>query len=288
MSLKPFGCSCLVFRGTALPPPSQTLLDPISDNNLATLTSAIQSTSTPLQPVLNLLLGHAVAHNAINTIPYLVSLGACPLSDPTYDHLYKSTNRPSFKCLIECGLLDINTDLEPLGTFLLLAAQHNDPSHVEYCLQHGADPNQGTYAFRWSALATAVEYNAGLDVLDLLIAGGADVNGSDALHTAAEQGRIEMLKFLLIEKGADVNTVGFEYCLSDSKALEAGPALHFAVDGDHVEAVRILIENGADVTLRDVQGRTALERAIEKEKDEVRLYLDKAGSKSLSDGEMAV
>ena len=286
MSLKTSGCSCLVFRGTALPPPSQTLLDPISNNDLATLTSAIQSTCTPLQPVLNLLLGHAVEHNSLTTIPFLIRLGACPLSDPTYDLLRRARNRPSFHCLIESNLLDINTDLEPLGSFLLLAAQHNDPSHVEYCLQHGADPNQGTYAFRWSALATAVEYNAGLDVLALLIAGGADVNGSDALHTAAERGRIEMMKFL-IEKGADVNTVGFEYCLSDSKALEAGPALHFAVDGNHVEAVKILIENGSDVTLRDVKRRTALERAIEKEKDEVRLYLDKAGSKSLSDGEMA-
>lgn len=74
-------------------------------------------------------------------------------------------------------------------------------------------------------------------MVDLLIAGGADVNGSDALHTAAEKGRLKMMEFL-IAKGADAYAVGFEYSVSDIKAEEAGAALHYAVDGNNVLRLR--------------------------------------------------
>lgn len=255
--------------------PPSALLAPIENNELATLSSAIEISGSPSLPILNELLAHAIRHNATETIPHLVSLGASPLSHPSFDLLYTSTAFPSFQCLVETGKLDINIDLEAIGTYLILAVKRNNKSHVEFCLKHGADANQGTYAFRWSALATAAEYDADLDIVDLLIAGGADLNSSDALHTAAEKGRYEMVKFL-IGKGANVNEVGFEYCLSDSKYDEAGTALHFAVDANNTEVAKLLLENGADVAIRDAKGRTAMERATEKGMDDIRLYLDKA------------
>ena len=259
--------------------PPSTLLTPIENNELATLTSAVQTSGSPNLPTLNDLLAHAIRHNAIKTIPYLVSLGASPLSDPSFDMLWKSAAFPSFQCLVETGLLDINIDLEAIGTFLILAVHRNNKAHVEFCLKHGADANLGTYALRWSALAMVAEYNVNLDIVDLLIAGGVDLNSSDALHTAAENGRHNMVRFL-IRKGANVNAIGFEYCLSGSKANEAGTALHFAVDANNTEVAKLLIENGADVTIRDVKGRTVLERANEKGMDNVRLYLDEIGRAS--------
>lgn len=259
--------------------PPSALPAPIENNDLATLTSAIRVSGSLSLPILNELLAHAIRHNAIKTIPYLVSLGASPVSDPPFDLLYTSAAFPSFQCLVQTGMLDINIDLEPLGTFLILAVKRNNKSHVEFCLKHGADANLGTYAFRWSALATAVEYDADLDIVDLLIAGGADLSSSDALHTAAEKGRYRMVKFL-IGKGANVNVVGFEYCLSDSKANEAGTALHFAVDANNTEVAKLLFENGADVAIRDVKGRNAMERATEKGMDDIRLYLDEASRDS--------
>jgi len=224
---------------------------------------------------LNELLTHAIGHNAIKTIPYLVSLGASPLSDPSFGLLYISAAFPSFQCLVENGILDINIDLEAIGTYLILAVKRNNRSQVEFCLKHGADANFGTYAFRWSALATVAEYDVDLGIADLLIAGGADLNNSDALHTAAEKGHYEMVKFL-IGKGANVNVVGFEYCLSDSKADEAGTALHFAVNANNIEVAKLLLENGADVAIRDVKGRNAMERATGKGMDDIRLYLYEA------------
>lgn len=111
--------------------------------------------------------------------------------------------------------------------------------------------------------------------MNLSIAGWADLNSSDALHTVAERGRYEMVKFL-IGKGANVNAFGFEYCIGDSKFAEAGTALHFAVDANDTEVAKLLLENGVDVMIRDVKGRNAMERATEKGMDDVRLYLDEA------------
>jgi len=271
------GHSITILMPSASPP--SALLAPVEHNELATLTSASQGSGPPSLPILNELLAHAISHNAINTIPYLVSLGASPLTDQSFNLLYTPAAFPSFQCLVENDMLDINIDLEPLGTFLILAVKWNDKPQVEFCLQHGADPNISTYAFRWSALATAAEYDADLAIIDLLIASGADLNNSDALHTAAERGRHAMVKFLL-EKGADPNAIGFEYCLSDSKADEAGTALHFAVDANDTAVAKLLIESGADIAVRDVKGRTARERATEKGMEDVRLYLDKVGRDS--------
>jgi len=58
------------------------------------------------------------------------------------------------------------------------------------------------------------------------------------------------------------------------KADEAGTALHFAVDANNIEVAKLLLANGADVAIRDVQGRTAMERATEKGRNNIRLYLD--------------
>jgi hypothetical protein len=249
------------------------LLAPISNNDLPALISAIREYGSPSLQLLNDLLAHAIDHNAITTIPYLISLGASPLSDPPFSALYAPTAFPSFQHLILTGALDINLDLDPLGTFLILAVMGNKRSHVVWCLEHGADANQGTFASRWSPLAAAAEYEADVGMLESLIGGGAHVDGSDALHTAAEKGRGDMVGFLL-GRGADVNGVGFEYCVSDSKSGEAGTALHFAVDGGSVGVARVLVEKGADVRIRDVRGRTAMERAREKGMDGVRLYLE--------------
>ena len=137
--------------------PPQTLLTPIENNDLVTLTTATQTSGTPNPHILDELLAQAIGQNATKIIPYLVSLGASPLSDPPSNLLYKSTTFTSFQCLVENGLVNINTDLDPVGTFLILAVQRNNKSHVKFSLLNGADPNLGTLVFRWSALATAAE-----------------------------------------------------------------------------------------------------------------------------------
>jgi ankyrin repeat protein len=87
-----------------------------------------------------------------------------------------------------------------------------------------------------------------------MIASGFDVNCWDesnfrltsaesAIETAAGAGLVQMMD-LLISAGARVTT----YSLSA------------AASGGHADAVRLLLESGADATARDRFGATALER----------------------------
>ena len=125
---------------------SSAFMGPIESDNLVTLALALQAFGSPSLPMLNELLFHAIRHNAVNTIPYLVSLGAFPPLDPSVDVEYASSSWLSLQCLVKFGLLDINLNLESLGTFIILAVRRSDKSHMEFCLQHGADANQSTYA----------------------------------------------------------------------------------------------------------------------------------------------
>ncbi len=108
-----------------------------------------------------------------------------------------------------------------------------------------------------------------LFVLKLLLMHGADteacstrfpdesLGGNTALWFGAQgprTGREELLK-ILIAHGAEVNAAG-----------EFGwTPLHMAAWWNHPASVRVLLEKGADPAIKDAEGRTALELAMEKE-----------------------
>ena len=211
---------------------------------------------------LDKLLTHAIQHNAIHSIDYLMSIGASPVSGAAFEKLLSSSNFATFQHLIKQGTLDINQDLDWLGTFLILAVKRNNLEHVSFCLKHGANPNLGMFARVWTALATAAEYGASIKVVEELLISGADVKGSDALQTSAKKNRVDLIEILL-KNGADINEIGFENCVTDWIADESGSALHYAVDGGSVEAIALLFKKGANVGMKDTKGRTAAERGAE-------------------------
>lgn len=208
------------------------------------------------------LLAHAIEHNAVHCIDHLLSLGANPMSGTAFDKLLGSSSFATFQHLINRGTLDINQDLDWLGTFLILAIKRNNFQHVSFCLEHGANPNLGMFARVWTALATAAEYGASIQVVERLLTSGADMKGSDALQTSAKKNRVDMIQILL-KNGADIDEIGFENCVTDSIADDAGSALHYAVDGGSLEAIELLLKEGANAGMKDTKGRTAAERAVE-------------------------
>ena len=229
------------------------ITDAITSNNLDDLKSA-------LAEPFNRLLALAITNNSHLTIPHLIHLGGSVYSDPAFTALLASRTFPALVTLITKCNYDVNTNLDRLGTYLIISIKRNNADEVRTLLSHGADPNLGFYAHLYSPLASAVEYGASVDIVDMLIRAGATVHESDALHIAAMKARVDVLHRLL-DSGADVNEIGFEYSAIEHFAEMAGSGLHFAVDGGSEEVVRLLLERGADWRLKDAQGRTALERA---------------------------
>ena len=80
----------------------------------------------------------------------------------------------------------------------------------------------------------------------------ADEFGSTPLHTAAEEGAIEMVKIIL-EYPVNVN---------DQGALDDFSPLHYAAQKGFVEIVEMLIDKGADIHARAKNGNTPLFVAV--------------------------
>lgn len=239
------------------------LSTPTSSTPLPLTTSTITGNQSASAQCLNHLLALAITNNSHLTIPHLVSMGGSVYSDPASTVLLAPATFPALITLITKCEYDVNVNLDWLGTYLILSIKRNHAEEVRALLSYGANPNLGLYARLYSALASAAEYDASLDIVDELLRARATVRGSGALHVAAVKGRVGTLRRLL-ENGANVNEIGFKYAAMKSFAEKAGSGLHFAVDGGREEVVRLLLESGADRQLRDAKGRTALERAREK------------------------
>jgi ankyrin repeat protein len=104
------------------------------------------------------------------------------------------------------------------------------------------------------------------DIAELLLAKGADVNGTDSygntwLLACATMGNPEAIRWL-VSKGADVNKVfGLQY--------GGNTALTMAARVGQVESVRTLLELGANAHLKMKDGSTALAKAEESKNEEV-------------------
>jgi len=79
----------------------------------------------------------------------------------------------------------------------------------------------------------------------------ADAIGWTLLHHAANEGRKEVIAFLL-DHGASVN-------MADNSG---NTALHYAASHNYCPTVRILLAHGAQVTVRNKCGMTPLDLAI--------------------------
>jgi ankyrin repeat protein len=115
------------------------------------------------------------------------------------------------------------------------------------------------------------------EIIELLIAKGADVNAKDkhgriSLHLAALGGHKEIAE-LLIAKGAEVN----------AKGMTGWTALHQAAIYGYKEIAELLIAEGADVNAKASSGtqlHTPLDVAIKQQRTETADLLRKHGGKT--------
>ena len=155
--------------------------------------------------------------------------------------------------LIAAGA-DINNH-SPNGTPLIQAALHADVDTVRMLLEAGANPN-ASCSYGATALGHAME-RGNADCARLLLASGATLNGADEFGydetmLAVRGGNEECIQ-LILAAGGNPYYVG--------KAREL--ALLEAVHDDDVETVQHLLEQGADVNIRNAHGRTPLFLALQ-------------------------
>jgi len=119
-------------------------------------------------------------------------------------------------------------------------------------------------------LVKAVE-NASLDTIKTLVEAGADVNVRDPVYRAsplmiaAQKGRVDIVNFL-IESGAEIN----KKAKGNRKGEGAGwTALMAAAMEGHTEVVSNLLSEGADPTVVNQSGKTALDIAKKEGNSEV-------------------
>lgn len=152
-------------------------------------------------------------------------------------------------------------------SWLNIACRHQKKDLVELLLNRGAKINKKTGSFKLSPLHIASIGNRGqarLDICEILIAHGAEINSQDKLgatplHRAAKVGNKMMLE-LLIRYGANVNALDF----SNQTPLFEAARLH------RLEAVNFLLSCGAEVNLTDDKGWTPLLRAFQESRgDEI-------------------
>jgi ankyrin repeat protein len=112
--------------------------------------------------------------------------------------------------------------------------------------------------------------------------GRGDVHRGQLLHNAVlrkgPESEVIQLIMLLLSKGAYINEVQYSKH-APSWALHSpfglGTPLHYAVEQNKLAVASCLLDNGADPTIADSNGRTVLEVATLRDRDEMEQLLRK-------------
>ena len=164
---------------------------------------------------------------------------------------------------------DANARNDAAATPLMWAA--DDAGKTKALLAHGAKVDAVSSDARTPLLIAASQAGSGA-VVKLLLEAGADPNHSSPLREAASRGDLESMR-LLIAKGASPKAAGAgavagaleRKCLACAdliaKSLDAKaftPALLTLAVYSDPEAIKYVVDHGADVNTSDVDGRTPL------------------------------
>ena len=161
-------------------------------------------------------------------------------------------------------------------TALMIATHANAIDAARVLIEAGADVNAKDHLQDSPYLYAGAEGR--LEILKMTVAAGADLKavnryGGTALIPAAHHGHVEVVRYLLTTK-TDIDHVNF---LGWTALLEA------VILGDggptYQEIVDLLLQAGAETSIGDKEGVTALEHARSRDQAEITRLLEKAAEK---------
>lgn len=158
------------------------------------------------------------------------------------------------------------------------------PTIIKLFLTHGADPNA---SIRRASNTIFVQACAStpLSVIQLLVEYGAEASPLALRAASVNQNRrdqMEIVRYILAQ-GVDINDIPTGECLWPR--LGQGTALwHVAREGT-AEAIKVLLELGADASIRSSTGTTPLEIARQFQKQDIVTILAHAGVAPATDPE---
>lgn len=239
-------------------PPKTPLEEAAANGNLEQLQNLITDEPPPERIIQNLLIA-ATWKSQLNIVEYLLSHYAP--GEPEEEIVRAATysgSIPLFSALVSRYPSIVNMRFDRQGTPLTVALMsRRSEEFITYLLDAGAQVNEDPREWGTQPLGIVAAFYNDVKFVDVLLQRGAKLEESGCLNLAAMRNNLTTLRYLL-ECGARPETDMPPY-------YNLEPALHMAAKKGHVEALKLLLENGADVNAKDRAGKTAFEAAEETE-----------------------
>ncbi|KAJ7686959.1 hypothetical protein B0H17DRAFT_1136623 [Mycena rosella] len=264
-------------------PHTQAILFAIASPNIAVLSSLLAQTHSDPKvypaPPRDRMLYHAASEKQSLALSHLLQLPPASQHDVTSPLLVAcADDLECYKALVAVHPHALAFDLGHAGDIFACAVLRGDLAFVRHAAKEPAwniDPNVSRW-FGRPVLEAAAEACDARVLCCLFTECGAVLRGTDAVKAAIRGRRPENLRCLLDHASEGRAAVVDGWPLDDDPELDperviwrkrAGwdvPHLHYAVSIGDDEAVRILLEAGADPELRDECGRTAADVSRER------------------------
>lgn len=209
--------------------------------------------------------GHPGARR--NFLGAIVALCLAGLAMPValaaaYEDFFKAIKFDDAKqvqSLLQRGI-DPNTIERVRGETGLMIALHEKATAVFGVLVNAHDVDLEYRAKNGDTALMIAAYTGNRPAIEALLAHGAEVNqtGWAALHYAAAVGNNEIVQLLLDH-----------YAYIDAESPNKTTPLMMAARGGHILTVKLLLDDGADATLKNEQGMTALDFAKKHGKQDI-------------------
>ena len=165
-------------------------------------------------------------------------------------------NKATVELFIQAGM-DVNHDDGKVGPLLFSAIQAGNAEMVEFLLKQGADPNIAN-ANTNTALIKLTREREDLDILNLLVSYGADVNKTNSSKSTPLMYAINRnympTAVRLLELGAE--------CLKPNDQIPPLTPILLAAGMNHVGVLEGLLSRGADVNSVNSNGTSVLLMAL--------------------------